>query len=98
MSLQYIVRLLLVPSLLCMTASEVTLVNRNATDSFRVGKDGCTRKIDCPNHATCQSGSGLCLCSDSYPNFLNFSVTSSTTYGCLQSASIRVGVGECLQI
>ena len=96
MSLQYIVGLLLVPSLLCMTASQVTFVNRNVTDSFRVGEDGCTKNTDCPDSATCQYDSGLCLCSDGRPNFLNFTaISSSITYGCLQSESIRAGVGEC---
>ena len=79
-----------------LTIGEVTLVNRNVTDSFRVGKDGCTRKSDCPDHATCQPDSGLCLCSDSQPNFLYYSVTSSAVYGCVRSESIQVGLGECL--
>ena len=53
--------------------SEVTLVNRNVTDSFRVGKNSCKLNTSyCPNSATCLSGSGLCLCIDSQPNFRNY--------------------------
>ena len=52
--------------------SEVTLVNRNVTDSLRVGKNGCKRNSHCPNSATCQSVSGLCLCIDNQRNFLNY--------------------------
>ena len=75
---------------------EVTLVNRNVTDSFRVGKDGCMTNTDCPSSATCQSESGLCLCSDGYPNFLKHSQTFNTVYGCLSSKVIRTGFGEPL--
>ena len=77
---------------------EVTLVNRNVTDSFRIGEDGCTKNIGCPDHATCQLDSGVCLCNDQYPNFLNHSQPSSKGFGCLISKSIRVGVGECLYL
>ena len=43
--------------------AEVVLVNRNVTDSFRVGEDGCTNDSSvCPKSSTCQPGSGLCLC------------------------------------
>ena len=94
--LQYTVVLLLVTFWSCMTAGEVTLVNRYVTDIFRVGKDGCTRNSDCPDQATCQSDSGLCLCSDSQPNFLYFNRSSSADYQCVTSTSIRAGLGECL--
>ena len=84
MSLQFTVVLLWVTFWWCITAGEVTLVHRNVTDSFRAGEDGCTKNIDCPDHATCQSDSGLCLCSESVPNFLYYNyTTSSPTYGCL---------------
>jgi hypothetical protein len=81
-----------------MTGCEVILVNRNALDSFRVGKDGC--KFDtsvCTSHAKCQSD-GSCLCSDDEPNFRNprTKAGDGKDYGCLDSDSIRAGVGKCL--
>ena len=54
------------------TGCEVVWVNRNVTDSFCVGKDGCTNNTSvCPSSSTCQTGSGLCLCRDSQPSFIN---------------------------
>ena len=67
---------------------EVVLVNRNFTDSFRVGNDGCTKNSHCPDPATCQYDSGLCLCSDSQPNFRN-PTTSSKGYGCVSDENIQ---------
>ena len=79
-----------------MIAGEVVLVNRNVTDSFLVG-NGCIRNNNCSaSSATCQFESGLCLCSDGQPNFLNFNASSSPDYQCVNSTSIRAGVGECL--
>ena len=75
---------------------EVTLVNRNVTDSFRVGKDGCTNENNCPVSTTCQFDSGLCLCSHSQPNFLNYLQTFNAVYGCLPSNDIRIGTGKPL--
>jgi hypothetical protein len=50
---------------------EVVLVNRNVTDSFRVGQDGCTNdKFVCPDFSTCQSD-GFCLCNFTRPNYRN---------------------------
>ena len=50
---------------------EVVLVNRNVTDSFRVGQDGCTNdKFVCPDFSTCQSD-GSCLCNFTRPNYRN---------------------------
>ena len=60
-------------NVLMTVTSEVTLVNRNATDSFRVGENSCKLNTShCPNSATCQSDSGLCLCNNSQPNFLSY--------------------------
>ena len=79
-----------------MIAGEVVLVNRNVTDSFRVG-NGCIRNNNCgTSSATCQFESGLCFCSVDEPNFLHFNASSSANYQCVNSASIRAGVGECL--
>jgi hypothetical protein len=66
MSLKYTVVLVWVIYLSCkvvMTGCEVVLVNRNITDSFRVGEDGCTNDATvCTDFgATCQLD-GLCLC------------------------------------
>jgi hypothetical protein len=81
-----------------MTGCEVVRVNRNALDSFCVGKDGC--KFDtsvCTSRATCQSDNS-CLCSDDEPNFRNPRTRAgdSKDYGCLDSESIRTGVGKFL--
>ena len=75
---------------------QVTLVNRNVTDSFRVGENGCRINADCSPTATCQSDSGLCLCSDGQPNFLFYALRLSGVYECVTSSSIRIGLGECL--
>ncbi|CAB4026456.1 Hypothetical predicted protein, partial [Paramuricea clavata] len=79
-----------------LTGCEVILVNRNGLDSFRVGKDGC--KLDtsvCTSPATCQSDKS-CLCSDDEPNFRNPRTRAGDgkNYGCLDSESIRAGVGK----
>ena len=72
---------------------QVTLVNRNVTDSFRVGKDDCTKNTDCPTSATCLSDSGLCLCNDSLPNYINYTTKSGAFHGCAFSEGIRGGLG-----
>ena len=74
---------------------EVVLVNRHLVDSFRVGKDGCTKNGDCPDPATCQSGSGLCLCSVRQPNFRN-PTTTSKAYGCVSNKNIQEKAGKWL--
>ena len=82
-----------------MTGCEVVWVNRNVTDSFRVGKDGCTNDTSvCLSSSTCQTDSGLCLCRDSEPNFRNPNkvTTESQVYGCLRNHNIRSGAGEYL--
>ena len=71
-----------------MTGCEVVWVNRNVTDSFRVGKDGCTNDTSfCPSSSTCQIDSGLCLCRDSEPSFSN----PKGKPGCLSNRNIRLG-------
>ena len=62
MFLQYTVVLLLVTFWSCMTAGEVTLVDRNVTDSFRVGKDGCTRGIVIAQITQHVSLTVVCVC------------------------------------
>ena len=82
-----------------MTGCEVAWVNRNVTDSFRVGKDGCTNNTSvCPSSSTCQADSGLCLCLDIEPSFRNPTRKpgNDTTYGCLSNRHIRLGAGEYL--
>ena len=79
-----------------MAAGEVVLVNRNVTDSFRV-ENGCIRNNVCrTSFAKCHFNSGLCFCSADQPNFLHFNASSSANYQCVNSTSIRAGVGECL--
>ncbi|CAB4044499.1 Hypothetical predicted protein [Paramuricea clavata] len=102
MSLRYKVVLVWVTCLSCkviMTGCEVVLVNRNVTDSFRVGNDGCTNDATvCTSSATCQSD-GSCLCSDSKPNFRNpviiadGAIKYGDSYGCVSSEFMRSGVG-----
>ena len=84
-----------------MTSCEVVLVNRNVTDSFRVGKDGCTNDPSlCTNiSATCQSD-GLCLCNKDSSNFRNpvieidnGNLVYGETYGCMGNDHILSGVG-----
>ena len=77
-----------------MTGCEVVWVNRNVTDSFRVGKDGCTNDTRvCPSSSTCQTDSGLCLCHDNTPSFRN-PTDKNQTYGCVSNTNIRSGAGE----
>ena len=101
MVLEYRVVLLWVTCLLfkvVLIRCQVTLVNRNVTDNFRVGKNGCTKDEDCTNSAICQPDSGLCLCKSAKPNFRNPVMENGTAYGCLQNDSIRIGVGECFSV
>ena len=82
-----------------MTGCEVVLINRNVTDSFRVGKDGCTKNNSvCPDSSICQTDSGLCLCPDSEPSFRNPNKVANDgqVYGCLSNHNIRSGAGEYL--
>ena len=75
---------------------EVTLINRNVTDSFRIGEDGCTKNTVCPTSAACQFDSGLCLCNDSLPNYINYTTMSDAFHRCVTGKSIRGGAGECI--
>ena len=82
-----------------MIGCEVVWVNRNVTDSFRVGQDGCTNDTSvCTNvFATCQDD-GSCLCSSKSPSFRNpvIEVTGGklmygSSYGCIKNDNIRTG-------
>jgi hypothetical protein len=74
MSLKYTAVLVWVICLSCetvLTGCEVVLVNRNVTDSFRVGKDGCPNDTSvCKSNATCQPD-GSCLCNSKRPSYRN---------------------------
>ena len=81
-----------------MTGCEVIWVHRNVTDSFRVGKDGCTNDTNiCPSHAECEPD-GSCLCDAHNPNFRNpviewngDKLQEGDSYGCLDNiVSFRV--------
>ena len=83
-----------------MTGCEVVWVNRNVTDSFRVGKDGCKNDTSvCPSTSICQTDSGLCLCRDHMPNFRNpnENLNDKKGYGCISGHNINSAAGECLQ-
>ena len=77
------------------SGNEVVLVNRNVTDSFFVGKDGCTNNASvCPRSATCQAESGLCLCNKDSPNFVNHVENGYSEHGCIKSTDIYKCIGE----
>lgn len=89
-------------SQVALSTCEVTLVTRNYTDSFRIGKDDCERnEIVCTTAgATCQDD-GLCLCDLKNPHFrnpkviiANSSFRYGNSYGCLTSVYMRQRVGE----
>ena len=79
-------------------ASKVVLVKRNVTDSFRVGKNGCTNIASvCTSSATCQSDTGLCLCNEDLPNYVNsIEKCSNGQYCCVANNMIpSLAGGEC---
>jgi hypothetical protein len=81
-----------------LTGCDVVWVNRNVTDSFRVGKDGCTYDSSvCTNFdARCiKSSGGVCLCGIFKPNYRNPRPGDDKGYGCLNDHNMRAGVGEC---
>ena len=106
MSSRYNIVLLWVVCLCCevvMIGCEVVCVNRNVTDSFRVGEDGCTNNTNvCANvSATCQPD-GSCLCNSTnstYHNpvieFKNSDFVNGDSYICINNTLIHYGVGEC---
>ncbi|CAB3995088.1 Hypothetical predicted protein [Paramuricea clavata] len=104
MSLKYTVVLACIIYLSCemvMTGCEVVWVNRNVTDSFRVGKDGCTNDTSvCKSNATCQSD-GSCLCNSRRPSYRNPVIEMSSSkivhgdsYGCIDNEMLRFGTGN----
>ena len=75
--------------------NEVVLVNRDVTDSFFVGKDGCTNNAGvCPRSATCQAEGGLCLCNKDSPNFVNHVREGFFEYGCVKNKDTYKYIGE----
>ncbi|CAB4033804.1 Hypothetical predicted protein, partial [Paramuricea clavata] len=84
-----------------MTGCEVVLLNRNVTDSFRVGNDGCTNDTSvCTSSATCQSD-GLCLCKPDRPSYRNpvlevkeRKTVYGNSYGCIDNDIFRFNVIE----
>ena len=88
---------------ICMTfkvvasSKKVVLVNRNVKDSFRVGKDGCSNNTNvCTRSATCQAESGLCLCKNDSPNFVNGVVKSPSEFACVTNEDMYKYFGKCL--
>ena len=77
---------------------EKVWINRNVTDSFRVGTEGCNHdsSICTKRSAECQAD-GWCLCDKDSPNFRNPAIEEGEygkTYGCTGSEHIRHRVGE----
>ncbi|CAB3995087.1 Hypothetical predicted protein [Paramuricea clavata] len=82
------------------TGCEVVWINRNVTDSFRVGKNGCTNDTSvCKSNATCQSN-GSCLCNPKRPTYRNPIIVNGSkivhgdSYGCIDNEIIRFGAGN----
>ena len=81
-----------------LTSCQVVWINRNVTDSFRVGTEGCKSdgSICTTRYATCQAD-GSCLCHEDSPNFRNLVIVSfdkyGETYGCVKSEYIHDRVG-----
>ena len=86
----------------CMTGCEVVWVNRNVTDSFRVGKDGCRNDTSvCPSRAKCRPD-GSCLCNVYNPNFRNpvlewfeDGIKDGDSYGCVDNIVGYRVIGKC---
>ena len=77
------------------SSNEVVLVERNITDSFRIGKDGCRSDTSvCPSSATCQPDTGLCLCKKDSPHFLDHVGENLSQYGCERTKNIRHHIGK----
>jgi hypothetical protein len=105
MSLKYKVVSVAIICLSCevvMTACEVVWVNRNVTDSFRVGNNGCTNDTGlCTSSATCQSD-GLCLCKSDRPSYRNpvievkdSKIVYGNSYGCIDDIFRFNVIGKC---
>jgi hypothetical protein len=87
-----------------LTGCELVWVNRNVTDNFRVGKDGCANDASvCTNFgAACQSD-GSCLCSSNGPSCRNpvievngSKIVYGDSYGCIDNDIFRFNViGKC---
>ena len=82
-----------------MSSCQELVVNRNVTDTFRVGNVGCKNdsSICTTRSATCQTN-GWCLCNKDSPNFRNRIIEGydkyGETYGCVRSEYILDRVGE----
>lgn len=78
------------------SSNEVVWVQRHIRDRFRVGEDGCKKDTSvCTSSASCQTGSGLCLCNEDSLNFVSHDVESSYGYGCVKDGKIPFQFGEC---
>ena len=87
-----------------LSSCEVVWIDRNVTDSFFVGKDGCKEnpRICTTRSALCQDD-GSCLCTSLRPTFRNpvieinsgKMVYRNDSFGCVNNQYIRYGVGKC---
>ena len=77
------------------SSDEVVLVERNVTDSFRVGNDGCRNNASvCTSFAaTCRPDTGLCFCNKNSPNFVNHIKKISREYYCAPNNAISYLIG-----
>ena len=82
-----------------MSSCQELMVNRNVTDTFRVGNVDCINNssICTTRSATCQAD-GSCFCNEDSPNFRNPVIERfdkyGETYGCVRSEYILDRVGE----
>ena len=77
------------------SSNEVVLVERNVTDSFRVGKDGCRSDTNvCTSSATCQLDTGMCLCKEDSPHFLNYVKENFSQYRCVSTEDMKHHIGK----
>ena len=86
-----------------LSSCDVVFVDRNVTDRFFVGKDGCKKnpRICMTRSALCQAD-GWCLCTSLRPTFRNPIVEVNSgkmvhrnySFGCVNNQYIRFGVGK----
>jgi hypothetical protein len=88
------------------TGCEVVWVNRNVTDSFRVGKNGCTNDTSvCTRRNASRQSDGSCLCNSESLSYRNrhpvletngSEIVYGDSYGCIDNEMLRrFGAGKC---
>ena len=84
-----------------MSSCQELVVNRNVTDTFRVGDVGCKNDSSiCTTRAAICQTDGSCFCNEDSPNFRNPVIERfdkyGETFGCVKSEYILDRVGEYL--